>query len=208
MTKPAAVFSPIPGIPGILSAYGKAFNKNDDVCLVLKINKQKTKEDKNSIFKVDFDILYNDFIKKFPNHAEVEVISDFIPDIIKLHNACNILFSMSHAEGFLIPALDGIGAGQIVIAPNYSGHLDFLNKNNSLLVDIKMVRCPKQAQYWLASPYAEWCEPSTDHAAELLQKAVSEHDSLIEKFRPEISKTAEFYTWENAAKQILNLCEQ
>ena len=38
--------------------------------------------------------------------------------------------------------------GLEVIAPNYSGHTDFLNRDNSILVDAIEFSLPKEYQYW------------------------------------------------------------
>lgn len=194
-------------IPGMLEAFGKAFSKVDDVCLVVKVHKNPNSKAKQQQFYVDFDKCLSNFKKKYPEHAEIRVIADFIPNIIELYNSCDIIFSGTHSEGFNIPALDSLAARKITIMPNYGGHLDFLNENNSLLIDTKEVRCPREAQYWSYSPYASWGNPNIDHAAELLRKAVNEYDALKEKFMPNMKEVAEKYTWENVMKQILGLCE-
>ena len=83
-------------IPGILKTWGKAFTKNDDVCLVFKISRKSP----NPIFDVNFNEMLNDFKLKFKNHAEIEIIDLFIKDIESLYNACDIVWTMSHAECF------------------------------------------------------------------------------------------------------------
>jgi hypothetical protein len=42
--------------------------------------------------------------------------------------------TFTHGEGFGRPLLEASISEKIVIAPNWSGHLDFLNKNNSVLL--------------------------------------------------------------------------
>lgn len=194
-------------IPGVLEAYGKAFTKDDDVSLLVKINKKPNNKARQMPFYVDFDHSLAAFKKKYPNHAEVKVVSEFIPNIIEFYNSCHIIFSMSHAEGFSIPDLDGLAAKKIVVAPNYSGRLDFLNENNSLLINTKEVRTPREAQYWQSSPYTAWGNPDVNHAAELLQRSVKEYESLLNQFLPQMEMVRQKYTWENAARQILDLCQ-
>jgi len=42
--------------------------------------------------------------------------------------------SFTHGEGFGRPLLEASLSGKPVIAPNWSGHVDFLNKNNSVML--------------------------------------------------------------------------
>jgi glycosyltransferase involved in cell wall biosynthesis len=62
--------------------------------------------------------------------------------------------------------------GKPVVATGYSGNMEFMNEDNSLLVDYKLVKLgepipPYEADY-------EWAEPSEDHAANLLRRLYDE----------------------------------
>lgn len=186
-----------------LEAYGRAFNKEDDVCLVVKIN---TSNHGNKKFDVDFFKMLKTFKQKFPKHAEIEVITKYIPNIHELYNACNINFSTAHAECFHYPSLEAICSGLINIAPRYGGLLDFCNDNNSLLIDVDIVRAPKDHLYWEVSPYAVHCQIKMDDAVVKLKRAVNETDSLLNKFKHSSEKVKTSLIWENIAKQIIGLC--
>jgi len=189
-------------IPGLLEAFGKAFTKNDDVCLVLKIvNKKPTQQ-----FDVSFNEIYASFKARYKNHAEIELLTSFIPDIESLYNACDIVMTMSHAECFWMVGLEGFAANKIVIAPNYGGQLDYMNDDNSILIDGKVIKADAKMQYWTQSPYAAVFSPSTDHCAAQLKKAVDNYDSLIEKFKPNMKKVIACHTWDIVADKIVNLC--
>lgn len=219
-------------IKGLFESYGKAFTKNADVCLVCKVsvkhipkqevpkrvrnkraaNRLKKKEqekpqEKIQAFDVDFWKLFREFEKNYPNHAEVEIITDFLPSMTPLYNAVDVVFSTTFAECFWLPGLEGMATNNIVIAPNWGGQLEYMNEGNSLLIKGKEVRAPKNMQYWSPSPYAAMFEPDTDHAAELLQHAHSNKIKLIKEFSPGMKKQLEKLTWENVAKQFLDLVE-
>lgn len=211
-----------------LKAFGKAFTKDDDVCLVIKVSTPKcnTRADvpkpqsKNKKIKrknrgkkiinveksitINFWEILNDFKKKYKNHAEIEIISGYIPSLIELYNACDIVFMMSHMEMWWLPGIEGFAAGKLVIASNYGGQLHYLNNDNSLLIDGKVVRMPKHYQYWNPSPYAEMFEPNVDDAVEKLRYAIDNYDGLIKKFEPSIIETINQFTWENVTKQLLS----
>jgi len=190
-------------LDGLLVAYGKAFTKSDDVCLVLKIVDKKPEQP----FDVSFQDIYSGFKNKYKNHSEIEIVDTFIPDIETLYAACNVVFTMSKAECFWLPGLESFAAGKITIAPRYGGQLDYMNDENSLLIDGKIVRADIRMQYWTGSPYASVFEPSTDHAATLLRHAVDNYDTLLTKFSPNMQTKVKELSWTNVAKQIVSLAK-
>ena len=50
------------------------------------------------------------------------------------HNKVKAHITFTHGEGFGRPLLEASLSEKIVIAPSWSGHIDFLNKNNSVLL--------------------------------------------------------------------------
>ena len=191
-------------IGGILEAYGKAFTNKDNVCLMLKIVKQSAQPG----FDISFNDIFNSWKKKYPQHGEVEVIDKFIVDIETLYNRCDVIFNMSLAECWHLPSIEGLAANKIVVSPRYGGQLDFLNDDNSILIDGKIIRAHKKMQYWEQSPYAKAFEPNTDQAALKLKDVIENYDSYLEKLLPNMKKIVNKYSWENAAKQILELCQK
>lgn len=221
-------------IEGVFEAFGKAFTKEDDVCLVCKIHTKKIKEnttkpvivknkralnklnkklesekpkEKVMAFDIDFWGIYNKFCKDYPKHAEVEIITEFLDTVTPLYNACDIVFSMTRAECYWLPGVEALATDKLVVVSGWGGQLDFLNDNNSLLISGKEVRAPKEMQYWTTSPLAKMFEPSVDDAADKLKLAVKDYDNLMNKFRPVIKEQLKTMTWDNVATQIINLCE-
>lgn len=189
-------------LPGLLRAYGKAFTNQDDVCLVAKISINKTGQQ----FEVDPIPLLERFRKEFPKHGEVELITGYVPNMVELYNACDIVFTMSHTECWYLPGHEAMAAGKLSIMPRYGGQLDYANDQNSLLIDGKMIRADKKMQYWEASSYSGVFDPSVDDAAAKLRLAVNKYDELLEKFTPGMTKAIEEFTWDKIAKKIVGLC--
>lgn len=189
-------------LPLALKSFGKAFTKKDDVCLIAKVFKQNNKGQQ---FDIDFSSLYKTFESKFPNHAEVEFIYDYIPNIADIYKSCDINFSATHAECWHLPSLEALASNIINVVPNYGGQLDFCNENNSILINGKVVRCSPDNLYWKPNNFAVHFEIDTDDAALKLRKAVEENDQLKSKFQPYCQEVVSKFTWENVAKQILDL---
>ena len=83
-----------------------------------------------------------------------------------LRNVTDVFISLHRSEGFGLNLIENMSAGNLVIATNYSGNTDFMNHENSLLVDYKMISL-KENQY----PEWEgqfWADPSIEDASKKL----------------------------------------
>ncbi len=188
-------------IDGLLDAYGKAFTNKDDVVLLFKIVMKEPTE----YFEVSAKKELNKFRNKYPKAGEIEVITEFIPNIESLYQAADIVFTLSKAECFYLPFIEAYACNKLVISPRYGGQLDHLNDDNSLLVDGSVEAAPMDMQYWTGSPNAVAFKPNVDDAVDKLRYAVNNYNELIEKFKPGMSRVTEKLTWDNIADQILGL---
>ena len=187
----------------LVDAYYRAFTDNDDVCLMLKIGLKKPK------FRFECDVV-KEMLKVQKRHKgkrlpQIEVIQHKYDSIVPLYNSCDCLVSASSSEGFGLPLLEGLAAGMVVIAPRCTGQLDFLNDNNSLLIDVKEIEATDRYQYWRPSPGAVTYLPDVESLAENMKNTYKNHKSIKKSFRKESEKTVKKFTWENAAKQILDM---
>ena len=189
-------------IPGLLRAFGKAFTKDDDVCLILKVSRKSPQPG----FDVPFNDIYHRWEKEFKNHAQVEIIDKFITDIETLYNACDVVYTMAHAECFWMPGLEGFAANKVVVAPRYGGQLEYMNDDNSILIGGKEIRADNRMQYWEPSSYARVFDPDTDEAAAKLKDLIKNYDDYLKKFSPGMQEASHRLSWDSAAKQIISLC--
>lgn len=190
-------------IPGLLEVYGRAFSKKDDVSLILKCSDKPIQNQ----FDISVGDCLKDFYRKFPDHAEIKLFKDFLPDISKLYRSVDMTFTMTHCEGFYFPGLESIASGKLAIAPGWGGQLDFLNQDNALLISGKEGRANPKSMYWESKYNAVWFEPSVDDAVEKLKFAVANYKKLnekIEESRPVIYRD---YSWDAVTGKILELCK-
>ena len=162
---------------------------------------------KDHPFDIDFTALFKTFQSKFPQHAEVEFVYSYITNIADIYKSCDINFSATHAECWHLPSLEALASGTINVVPRYGGQLDFCNDENSILINGTITRAPRDHQYWEFNPFAVHFEIDTDDAAQKLRKAVFELDSLKSSFAKNMEETAKKFTWDMAAKGILELCK-
>ena len=95
----------------------------------------------------------------------VQLIHDFLTraEMNGLIKWCYAFVSLHRAEGFGYGLAEAMYYGKPVIGTAYSGNMDFMNKDNSFLVDYSLV--PVKPGEYLLSDGASWAEPDTRHAA-------------------------------------------
>lgn len=186
---------------GLLESYGKAFKKTDDICLVLKIvDKEPTQT-----FEISFKQIFRQFKDRFPNHAEVEIITSYIDDIADLYRATNVSITSSHGEAFWMPGLEAMASEHLIISPRWGGQLDFLSDNNALLIDGKEGFCPSKAMYWGQRNDAKYFFPNINNTVNTLRYMYQNFESLKQKHNEYNKKLLPNYTWEKVTNQILEL---
>ena len=89
--------------------------------------------------------------------------------IYALIRECDVTLSLHRAEGFGMPLAESMLLGRAVVATGWSGNLDFMNSENSLLVRYKLV--PADApQRTYNFPETVWADPDVEHAAIQLRR--------------------------------------
>jgi glycosyltransferase involved in cell wall biosynthesis len=197
----------------LVDAYYSAFSSEDDVCLVLKtkLNPPEGKgrphrfecNVKKQIYDVQQKHIANGRThKSFPM---LEVREDRLPSMVPLYNSCHAMVSATSSEGFGLPLLEGMAAGMTIVAPRCTGHLDFLNDSNSLLADVKKIKAGPEYQYWVVSDDSKTYLPIVESLSEKMREAYDKNEQLREEHAKGKDKILREFTWENAAKKILEI---
>lgn len=76
---------------------------------------------------------------------------------------CDCFISLHRSEGFGLGLAEAMLMGKPVIGTGYSGNLDFMNRENSMLVDYQLVQIEEDRPIYTRGNF--WAEPSIDHAA-------------------------------------------
>jgi glycosyltransferase involved in cell wall biosynthesis len=82
--------------------------------------------------------------------------------------ACDCYVSLHRAEGFGLTLAEAMAIGKPTIATRYSGNVDFMDDENSYLVDYAIGRVGPECEIY--PPEGEWADPSVEHAAELMRR--------------------------------------
>jgi glycosyltransferase involved in cell wall biosynthesis len=188
------------GINETIEAFYQAFTNKDDVILVAKVPKSSQAAHDVNIYEV-----ISSLNKKYTSHPELELITDFVPSMIELYNACDVIYLLTKAEAFFMPGLEGIGANKIVMTTNYGGQLDFLNDSNSVLVSGEIERANYKALYWNGDIKNYWFKPNLKDAAEKLRYIYENYDAVLTNFQKNYNEIYQKYSWKNVVNLINEL---
>ena len=110
----------------------------------------------------------------------------------------------SHAEGWNLEILELMACGIPCIATNYSGHTEFLNQDNSLLVLPDGMEDAHDALggKWFRGQ-GQWCSFSAENLAESMKIAHRlRQNNEVDAGFPELNSTVSKFTWANSIKEI------
>jgi len=103
------------------------------------------------------------------NHPRIQLI-DAIVDAATLQSliaSCDVLVSLHRAEGFGLLLSEAMALGIPVLASGWSGNLEFMDANNSILINTAPFELPADEGYFSAG--TRWQEPVFAHVVERMQ---------------------------------------
>jgi GT2 family glycosyltransferase/glycosyltransferase involved in cell wall biosynthesis len=180
----------------LIEAFARAFRREESVQLVLKTFRGH---------------LHPNLVHELRREAErvgALVIDEVLSreDSYALMQACDCYVSLHRSEGFGLTMAEAMLMGKPVIATGYSGNMDFMDEQNSLLVDCKVVALERDVP-----PYERgfrWGEPSIEHAVRHLRWVYEHRDdarALGERARQDVEQRLSF---EAAGRRIAERLRQ
>lgn len=194
------------GLDVLLEAYIEEFKEQDDVVLILKSTHNV--HEAKAAFHVDFNKLISELKNKYKfKWPEIQLVTERVPSLAGLYKYADCTVLPSRAECFSLTMLESAMVKTPVITTDYGGHLDFLNHDNSYLIDYVMRKCPKEGQYHKFNPNAYVAEPSREDLKRLMRHVKNNPDEAKQKAELCYEQNKDL-TWKNAATQILDLIKE
>lgn len=165
---------------GVITAFKTAFGHNPNVLLVIKTT--------HGIYKKKYLKTIKESIQ---THKNIMLFDQCLSrsDTLSLINSCDVYLSLHRSEGLGLCLKEAMGMGKIVIATNYSGNLDFMSHENSLLVKYDKVQIPLHVRYYYHEELM-WADPDISDAVNKL-KYVYENHNLREIIKIKAKKSIE-----------------
>ena len=174
-----------------------------DVGMLIKVFLETFKNQKKQpalILKTsgaDFSILDREDILKKINHIKKSV-KGVLPNIYLIHGdftdeQMNELYNhpkvkthitFTHGEGFGRPLLEAAQSGKPVVAPGWSGHVDFLNQNYAVLLPGSLNQAPIDAfpkDMIIDSPENKWITVNYNVCSNIMKDIVQNYQKYLIK---------------------------
>lgn len=146
----------------VIAAFKLAFRRDDKASLLIKTTSSGTlppelRQLEQSASGANI-VFMHQLLSRAATHGVVET--------------CDCFVSLHRSEGFGLGLAEAMLLGKPVIATNYSGNLEFMNADNSLLVDYRIEEITEDGPIY--SRGNRWAEPSVEHAASHMRTVFSE----------------------------------
>ena len=159
----------------LLRAWAEAFRPDDDVTLVLRTYPiSKVDADRNTdVIDARIDAFLRESCegRMRGDVAPIKVLGARVAgrDLPALYNMASAFVLPTRGEGWGRPFMESMACGVPVIATNWSAHLEFMNHENSYLVDIDGLEPADSSE---VSVYAgqRWATPSAAHLTTQLRR--------------------------------------
>lgn len=184
----------------LVRAFLEEFNQEDDVSLVMKIYKllhpQVNPEDE--IARITKMIG-----KKRP--PKIQLIDTFLSneEMVNLYAACDSFVMPSRGEGWGRPFMEAMAMGLPVIGTRWSAQVDFMNDENSYLLNIDKL-CPVDPSMPFFYKGHLWAEPSIGHLKQLMRKVYEQTDDAKKVGQKARAYIAANYSIEKVAEMMNN----
>lgn len=172
----------------VISTFSRAFKHDRAAKLLLKISNA-------NLYKDDMAALMR-AIQNSGVEQQVRLSQDVWShgEVLKMMAQSDVYLSLHRSEGLGAGMLEAMSVGLPVVATSYGGNLDFMNSENSLLVDWKPIAVQKDF-----GPYRQgwtWADPQIQQAELHLRRLFEDKQmkielgrrgktSIVDQFRPE-----------------------
>lgn len=99
------------------------------------------------------------------------------------HPKVKSMVTLTKAEGYGLPLAEFATTGKPIIAPAYSGYLDFIKVEHHVLLPVKMVEIDRSATNdWLPAK-SHWSQVNYEYAGQAMVDVMEKYDKYLEKSR-------------------------
>lgn len=190
------------GLDILLKAFGEEFATIEEVELIIKTQIPK----KKAPYELDIRKVLDETRKNIAL-PRVRVVTEYYPSLAPLYRAAHAYVSPTHSECFGLTELEAVCCGLPVIVTNYGGYLDFLNKDNSFLVNQRPMYAKRNMQYWHYHPKSVCADPDIQDLKNQMRYVFNNYKVAQQKAKRAYEQIAHEYTWDKIAETYIRLAE-
>ena len=119
------------------------------------------------------------------------------------HTKVKAHISFTHGEGFGRPLLEAAQSGKPIIAPGWSGQVDFLNPNYSVLLSGSLVKVPKKSfPKEILFEGAQWFTVNYQHGSQVMKDVFKNYTKYLVKSKQLQVYTKSLFSYEKMREKL------
>lgn len=178
----------------LVEAFNKAFNKNDNVELLMLNDNPFLNEAQHKSWQT----LYKNSKLGEKIHIIPRVQTQY--DLAKIIKQSDCGIFPARAEGWNNEILEVMAMNKPVITTNYSAHTEYCNENNAYLINIDKLVKAKDDMFF-ANSVGNWADLGKNQIEQMVSFMKDAYEKGVNKNEAGI-ETVKKYTWTNTVNQI------
>jgi glycosyltransferase involved in cell wall biosynthesis len=189
---------------GLIKAYFNAFINKDDVVLVLKVYHQhpiarSVETIKRKIFEIKEEF------KGRTDLPRIILFTDIIrpEDMAAFYTSIDCYVLASRGEGWSLTHSEAMAAGLPTIGTGWSGNTEFMNADNSYLVDFKIEKIKdSEVEHQPHYKGQSWAVPDIKHMTEVMRHIYDHQDEAKAKGALAREDMVQNWSWKVACEKL------
>lgn len=156
-----------------IQAFQSAFESRDDVALIIKVNNATSSGHEDQ---------YRRLRELAERDSRILLIVDPLSrsDLWSLYASTDVLVSLHRSEGLGLGLMEAMAVGTPVVATAWSGNVDFMDADNSLLVPYQLVQLSGASHpLYTAEAGQRWAEPDLSAAVDALRSMADAPEARV-----------------------------
>jgi GT2 family glycosyltransferase/glycosyltransferase involved in cell wall biosynthesis len=185
----------------LLEAYWAAFERTDDVVLVVK-----------DYGASSGNTTLREVIRKANGRAKVEYVDAFMSkkDLIRLYRSCDAFVSAHRSEGFGMKILDALACGLPVITPRFGGPADLCTPETSFEVafTLEPVSDCLDTRSLRITNEPLWCAPDRSDLVRQLRSVAGNPAAAAAVGEAGRRAVVDRFTWDASAQRLVQIVDE
>jgi glycosyltransferase involved in cell wall biosynthesis len=190
----------------LVDVFNQAFSEEDNVELWMMCE--------NPFYSPEENLYWENLYKQSKLGDKIRIIprQETQKEVYNIMRQVDCGVFLSRAEGWNLELLELMACGKHVIATDYSGHSQFCNKDNSLLVHIDEKESAVDNKWFFGE--GGWAKIGHKQIQEavyymsMIHRAKKDGRLSQDTLTKSVIETAQQFSWENTAKEIVNAIAQ
>lgn len=135
-------------------------------------------------------------------------LSDSEMNTLYRHPKVKLMVTLTKAEGFGLPLAEFALTGKPIIAPNYSGYLDFILPDHHALLPVNLIKIDASAANEWIPKDSQWSQVNYTFAGQVLENVMQHYPKYLERSRKSPKFIQDNFSLTKMTEKFLEILEK